>query len=246
MSNYVEFVKPSYSAVKSVNGKVGAVVLTAEDLDLEGMASEEYVNQKIAEAQLNETDVDLSAYYTKSQTDAKIKQAVDAIPEPDLSNYATKAYVSNAIPSLDGYATENYVQEKIAEAKLEGEDVDLSDYAKKSEIPTKVGQLENDKGYLTEHQSLAGYATETFVTQKITEAQLGGEEVDLSDYYTKSEVDAKIPSLEGYAKTTDIPDVSGYTTMSAVEAKGYQTEAQVSAAITAALDAIGNAEEGAY
>ena len=30
--------------------------------------------------------------------------------------------------------------------------------AAKSEIPTKVGELENDKGYLTEHQSLAEYA----------------------------------------------------------------------------------------
>ena len=36
--------------------------------------------------------------------------------------------------------------------------VDLADYAKKSEIPTKVSQLSNDKGYLTSHQSLADYA----------------------------------------------------------------------------------------
>ena len=30
-------------------------------------------------------------------------------------------------------------------------------------IPTKVSDLTNDSGYLTEHQSLAGYATETYV-----------------------------------------------------------------------------------
>lgn len=29
--------------------------------------------------------------------------------------------------------------------------------------PTKVSELENDKGYLTEHQSLDGYATEQYV-----------------------------------------------------------------------------------
>ena len=34
----------------------------------------------------------------------------------------------------------------------------LVDYAKKTEIPTKVSQLQNDSGYLTEHQSLADYA----------------------------------------------------------------------------------------
>ena len=58
------------------------------------------------------------------------------------------------IPS--GYATEEFVRNKIAEAELGGEEVDLSGYAQKSELPTKVSQLENDKGYLTEHQDISG------------------------------------------------------------------------------------------
>ena len=37
----------------------------------------------------------------------------------------------------------------------------LVDYAKKTEIPTKVSQLQNDSGYLTEHQSLVEYAKKT-------------------------------------------------------------------------------------
>jgi hypothetical protein len=37
-----------------------------------------------------------------------------------------------------GYATEDYVKNKIAEASLSGGDVDLSGYATKKEIPTKV------------------------------------------------------------------------------------------------------------
>lgn len=51
-------------------------------------------------------------------------------------------------------------------------------------------------GYLTE-ADLEGYATETFVTTKIAEAQLSGEEVDLSGYATKDD-------LNIYAKTEDI------------------------------------------
>lgn len=39
--------------------------------------------------------------------------------------------------------------------------------ANTSDIPTKVSELTNDKGYLTEHQSLNGYATEIFVNNKI-------------------------------------------------------------------------------
>lgn len=30
-------------------------------------------------------------------------------------------------------------------------------FAKKSDVPTKVSQLTNDSGYLTQHQSLDGY-----------------------------------------------------------------------------------------
>lgn len=37
--------------------------------------------------------------------------------------------------------------------------------------PTKVSAFENDKGYLTEHQSLAGYATETFVNTAVSNSE---------------------------------------------------------------------------
>lgn len=38
-------------------------------------------------------------------------------------------------------------------------------------VPTKVSAFENDKGYLTEHQSLAGYATETFVNDAVSTSE---------------------------------------------------------------------------
>ena len=40
-------------------------------------------------------------------------------------------------------------------------------------IPTKVSELENDSGYLTEHQSLANYSTTTEV-QAMIDASVGG------------------------------------------------------------------------
>lgn len=97
-------------------------------------------------------------------------------------NYLTQ------VPS--GYATEEFVTNKIAEAELGGEEVDLSGYAQKSEIPTKVSQLANDSGYLTEHQSLSGYATEQFVKD---------------GYQPKGNYLTEHQSLAGYAKTSDIP-----------------------------------------
>lgn len=54
--------------------------------------------------------------------------------------------------------------------------LETNQYAKIGDIPsvpTKVSELENDEGYLTEHQSLDGYATEEWVTEKgyLTEHQ---------------------------------------------------------------------------
>lgn len=56
------------------------------------------------------------------------------------------------------YATESFVSSKIAEAELGGEEVDLSGYALKSEIPNKTSQLTNDSGFLTQHQDISGKA----------------------------------------------------------------------------------------
>lgn len=45
--------------------------------------------------------------------------------------------------------------------------IDLSEYAKTADVPTKTSQLDNDSGYLTEHQSLADYAKTTDVESDI-------------------------------------------------------------------------------
>ena len=44
--------------------------------------------------------------------------------------------------------------------------------------------------------SIEGLATESYVRVKIAEASLSGGEVDLSDYYTKSEVDNKDQAID--------------------------------------------------
>ena len=46
-------------------------------------------------------------------------------------------------------------------------DDDLTGYAKASDVPTKTSQLTNDSGFLTEHQSLDGYARKREVVKTI-------------------------------------------------------------------------------
>ena len=73
-------------------------------------------------------------------------------------------------------------------------------------IDVKVGKM------------LDGVLDEKSISQLISEAiktvEVTG--VDLSNYYNKEQVDSKIPSLEGYAKTSDIPSLDGYAKTSDV------------------------------
>lgn len=82
----------------------------------------------------------------------------------------------------------------------------------KVDVPTKVSQLENDKNYInsipdeyiTEDElSLKKFATETFVTNKIAEAELSGGDVDLSGYATKDELNAKVDKVKGKSLIDD-------------------------------------------
>lgn len=131
---------------------------------------------------------------------------------------------------LTGYATEKYVDDAVANIEV---DVDLSGYATEKYVDDAVADVDVD---------LTGYATEEYVNNAIANvpSATGGEccvhvgpEAPTKDYQTLwVDTDADAPE---FALKSDIPDVSK-----------YQTAAQVEAAITAALNEIGVAEEGAY
>ena len=127
---------------------------------------------------------------------AYVDKAIAAIPEVDFSSYAKKSDIPTKTSQLandSNYLTaipSEYVTESELNAKgYLTQHQSLTDYAKKSDIPTvptKTSQLTNDsnflttipseyitetelnnKGYLTQHQSLEGYATKTYVDEAI-------------------------------------------------------------------------------
>lgn len=182
------------------------------------------------------SDLDLSNYYTKDETDSLIDTAVQNI---DLSSYATKV-------ELENYDTSEQVDAKINAIKIP--EVDLSGYAKKSDIPDVsrfiteipseyVTETElNAKGYLTEHQSLEGYAKITDIPD-VSGFALKTEIPSVEGLATETYVNEKIAAipevdLSGYALKTEIPDVSA-----------FQTEEQVNSLINTALGVI---ENGTY
>ena len=129
----------------------------------------------------------------------------------DISNLATKTELNskaNTNHTHSQYLT-TIPQEYITESELNSA---LSTKANTSDIP-----------------SLDGYATETFVTNKIAEASLSGGEVDLSGLATKDELTSGLATKANTDHThsqylTTIPQE--YITETELEAKGYLTEHQ--------------------
>ena len=81
-----------------------------------------------------------------------------------------KAYTDSEIADLiNGAPTTRDTLKEIADAMDENQtvvealDAAIGSKANKTDIPTKVSQLENDSGYLTEHQDLSEYAKKTDV-----------------------------------------------------------------------------------
>lgn len=155
--------------------------------------------------ELNEavSNIDLSDYYTKTESDTKYQPKgnyLTSIPseyvtETELSgkNYATKTEVEgkqNQLVSGTNIKTingESILGSGNIEISGGSGDVDLTGYA--------TEQWVEDKGYLTEIPS-------EYVTETELETRLENIDVDLTNYYTKSEVDEKIGSV----------DVSNYAT----------------------------------
>lgn len=140
----------------------------------------------------------------------------------------TPTIVSGGSVDLSNYYTKPEVDEKINAIPQP----DLTEYAKKSEIPDVSGFLTevpseyvtetelDAKGYLTQHQSLSDYAKKSELFSK-----------DYNDLTNKP----TIPSIEGLASTKYVddkvaaivvPSLDGYATEQWVEGKGYLTQHQ--------------------
>ena len=142
-------------------------------------------------------------------------------------------------PSIEGLVTESYVKNEIANAQLSGGgdvNIDLSQYALKSELPSKTSQLTNDSGYLTEHQDISHKAdkselhnhtnksvldsiTSTKISQWDAKSNFSGNYKDLTNKPTIPTKVSELSNDKGYL--TSIP--SEYVTETELNSKGYLT-----------------------
>ena len=144
-------------------------------------------NISIIDDIISVTGLDKSEIYIgpDEPTDPNIKIWIDT------TEVAQEFYTKQEIDAK-GYATETWVS---AQGYLT-QHQDLSDYAKKSEIPTKVSAFENDAGYLTQHQDLSEYALKTEIPTVPTNVSAFNND---AGYLTEHQ------SLENYALKTELP-----------------------------------------
>ena len=144
---------------------------------------------------------DLANYYLKSETYTRDEvkalisaipkfsiQVVTALPTSDIST--TTVYLLKSGAETDNLYTE-YIYVNGAWEYLGKQTVDLSGYALKTEIPTKLSVLTNDAGFITKAVSnLTNYylKSETYSKNEIDTKGFLTEHQDLSEYAKKEEI----------------------------------------------------------
>ena len=153
-------------------------------------------------------------FASKKEVQSGLNQKVDKLEGKGLS---TNDYSTTEKQKLSGISSNAQVNviEKISingtplGITSKGVNIDLSSYAKTSDIPTKTSELTNDSDFQNSIQ------VESAITGK--------------GYQTKSQVDSNITG-RGYQTASQVN--------SAITGKGYQTSSQVQQAINTALSGL--------
>lgn len=138
--------------------------------------------------------------------------------ETEILNYETLANEIKEVKENLGTSIQDYLKENPIS-------VDLSDYAKKEDIPSTAGLATEE--YV--NNKVQGLASTDYVDQAIAAVP----QPDLSDYITNEELQDNAKKFEQFI-------------MFRVQQKGYQTAEEVNSKISDALNAIGVAEGRTY
>ena len=180
----------SGGSVVSVNGKVGVVVLTPEDIGalpegaLEGYATEEYVQGQIQ----NIPEVDLSTYATKQYVNEQVN-AIELTPGPQGLQGEQGPQGERGPEGPQG------LQGKQGPQGERGPEGPAGPKGEDGRTPVKGVDYFDGKDYVltdADKQEIAGMV------------EVPGGSVDLSNYYTKSAVDGLIEAIPGTGGSLNI------------------------------------------
>lgn len=198
--------------VTSVNGKTGDVDLDAESVgarantwtptysevgaDKSGAASSAVTAHNTNESAHNDIRLLIEGLTTRlnalaNSTDEDLDQMAEIVAyiksNKSLIDSITTSKVS--VADIVNNLTTNTANKPLSAAQ----GVALKALIDAITVPTKVSQLENDKGYLTQHQSLADYAKKSEIPTKTSQLENDSEFLTSvpSEYVTETELSAK-------------------------------------------------------
>ena len=208
--------------VRSVNGKTGEVELTSADVGARPSAwTPSYSDvgadkSGTAESKVSSHNTSDGAHNDIRILIAELTARLNALAnstDDDLDQMAEiVAYIKSNKALIDEVTTKksnvsdivNNLTTNVAGKPLSAaQGVALKALIDAITVPTKVSELANDKGYLTEHQSLAGYAKTV-------------------EHYTKTESDGKYQPKGNYL--TSHQDISGKADKSSAESWTFTLE----------------------
>lgn len=158
------------------NPIVGIMQKVTIDAELSTTSTNPVQNKVIKEA--------LDGKLGKNETAARATQ--DGAGNNIVDTYAKKTDITNIIVDAELSDTStNPVQNKVVKTNMDAMLTEISNSLDiiLSDIPTKVSDLENDAGYLTQHQSLDGYA-KTSVANTWTAQQIFNDLMLYQEKYT--------------------------------------------------------------
>lgn len=192
-------------------------------------------------AGLNSGDIDLSDYYTKEQIDEFLASIAD---RTDLENYYTKTEIDDK-----NYATQTYVNDRMTAVDARVDKIlkdapekfdtlkELADAFDSEEGVFKILEGKQDK--LTEADFKTINGTSVFGAGEITITG-GTGNVDLTDYYTKEEVDSFDTIISTSVSNLSSRLDNTYDTSSTVDLKVQTAKTELQNKITAISDAVDN------
>ena len=202
--------------------------LTAHQ-DISHLATTNYVDNEIlaVDAKIpgvinNLTSTSTTAALSAAQGNA-LKDAVDTAST--LANTANTNASTAAAAAANAQTTATEAKNAVAGIKIPTKVSELTNDSKYlTAVPSEYiteGEL-NTKGYLT-NQNLTDYATKTYVATEIANAQLAGEEVDLSGYVTEDELAAALPDIKNDESHNLIIQDNAGNIITAIDATGITT-----------------------
>lgn len=235
-----EFAKIGFTtgnSVNSVNGQTGDVVITATSLG--AITKSDADTLYAAKSDLN-SKADKTSVYTKAEADEKFATNVELNHvKSELANKADTSSLNGKVDKVEGKSLVDDTEIARLATLTNYDDTEVKNLiATKANSADVYTKTESDAKYLTEHQSLANYATKeelslkanssdipTKTSQLVNDSGYLTEHQSLENYATKSEIPTLISQLtndSGYI--TSIP--SEYVTETELESKGYLTEHQ--------------------